>query len=339
MPRVKFLKTRQSNFLKKIKKRYGLDWPDLAEICRVDKRTFFDWRRDKYQMSYTSFQALQKKLKISTPKIKVLQDDWNVKSAGRLGALRRMELYGNIGTPEGRSRGGLTTRMKYRMNPQLFKETGFIGPKDISYPPKSEALSEAVGIILGDGSLTRYQLKISLNNKVEKEYSKFILKLFKRLFNLEGDLMVREKNTRDVVFSSVKLTEHLTKLGLKIGNKIRHQVSIPDWILEDTSRMAACLRGLVDTDGGVYYHNHVTKGIRYRHIGLCFTNHSFPLLKNAHSIFLHFGFPASIRQDGHVFVYNSLAIKKYFERIGTHNKHHRIRFDNYFKSGEVPKWS
>lgn len=156
MARVKFLECRQSRFLNKINKRYNIGWPEIAKICRVHKRTLFDWRRNKYQMSYGSFQLLRKKLRISVPKIQVLSDDWNIRNAARLGALRRNELYGFPGTAEGRRKGGLTTARRYRFNPQRFSETGFVGPREIDYPLKSERLSEAIGIILGDGSMPDY---------------------------------------------------------------------------------------------------------------------------------------------------------------------------------------
>lgn len=335
MPRVKFLEGKQSKFLEMAKKKFNLGWLDLAEICEVNKRTFFDWRKDKYQMRYNSFQALSERLKISIPKIEILPDNWNIKNAARLGALRRMELYGNFGTPDGRIKGGKMTWNKYTISPQSFKDTGFIAPKNIKYPSKSLLLSEAVGIILGDGSLTKYQLRISLNSQTEKEYAGFILKLFKELFNLKGVYKQREKSACDLVFSSVKLIKFLNGMGLKTGDKMLQQIDIPKWILGNKGYMGACLRGLIDTDGGIYYHNHVTKGIKYRHIGLCFTSYSSPLLKNIHNILIKLGFPASIRHNGRIYIYNSSVIKKYFEKIGTHNNHHYKRFRDYFSSGEV----
>lgn len=339
MSRVKFLERKQSNFLNDLKRKRILEWSAIAKICKVHRRTLFDWRRDKYQMSYDSLQLLKKKLRFSVPKIKVLPDDWNIKNAARLGALRRNELYGSPGTPEGRRKGGLTTARNYRLNPQKFKETGFTGPKEINYPSKSPLFSEAIGIILGDGCITKYQVKISLNIEKEKEYAKFIMKFFKELFGFSGVFKPRKNNACDLVFSSVKLVKYLTKMGLKIGDKIAQQVGIPKWILADRECMAVCLRGLIDTDGGVYYHNHVTKGNKYRHLGLGFTSHSFPLLKDTYNILVNLEFPAKIRYNRHIFLYDRSAIKKYFADIGTHNKHHYLRFSNYFKYGEVPKWS
>lgn len=340
MSRIRFLQSKQSDFLNKIKQEYNIEWADIAKACRVHNRTLFDWRRNKYQMSYEALQRFKKKYNVFIPnKIEILPDTWNIRNAARLGAIRRNELYGSPGTPEGRRKGGLASYRAYRLDPQKYLETGFIGPKDIDYPRKSSLLSELVGIILGDGGITRYQVTVSLNNRTDREYAHFVLKLFRKLFNLKATLTVREKNTCALVVSSVKLIDYLNKIGLKRGDKIRQQVNIPKWILKNKDYMIACLRGLVDTDGGVYYHNHVTKGIRYRHLGLGFTSHSLPLLRDVHNIFLNLEFPAKINYRGHVFLYDREAIKKYFAKIGTHNIHHLYRYQNYFRSGEVPKWS
>ncbi|MDP2941220.1 MAG: hypothetical protein Q8N85_03080, partial [Candidatus Omnitrophota bacterium] len=81
MPRVQFLECKQSEFLNKVNEKYDLDWPKVAKICRVHRRTLFDWRRDKYQMGEDSFQFLRKRLHFSVPKVKFIADDWNIGNA------------------------------------------------------------------------------------------------------------------------------------------------------------------------------------------------------------------------------------------------------------------
>lgn len=340
MSRVKFLECRQSEFLNRIKTSRNLEWPDIAGSCGVHTRTLFDWRRNKYQMGYESLSRLTKRYNLALPKrIEILPDTWNIKNAARLGALRRNELYGPPGTQEDRRKGGLTTWRRYRVNPKRFEGTGFNGPKDIICPQKSHLLAELIGIILGDGSLTKYQIRVSLNNKTEKEYAVFISDLIKKLFKIKVNLAIRKKNACDLVVSGVNLIKYLVSLGLSVGDKMHNRVRIPKWILANRSYATACLRGLIDTDGGVYYHNHVTKGIRYLHLGLGFTSHSYPLLKDAHNIFLSLDFPAKINSRGHVFLYDRREIERYFIKIGTHNIHHLQRYRNYFiKRGEVRKW-
>jgi len=336
MPRVKFCGDEQGGFLSDLKDKFMVEWSEIARTCGVHKRTLFDWRRNKYQISYSSLEKLKRKYRISVLKnTEILPDNWHVSDAARLGAVRRNYLYGNPGTPEGRRKGGIVTCESYKCHPEKFKNTNFIGPKEIKIPAKSSFLSELIGIILGDGSITKYQVTVSLNNKTDKQYSFFVSRLIKQLFNIKVTCSVRENNTCNLTASSVKLTGYLNKIGLKSGNKIRQQVGIPQWILKNKKYMIGCLRGLIDTDGGVYYHNHTTKGIRYRHLGLCFTSYSPPLLSDVYAIFLDLGFPAKISQAGHVFLYDRKAVKRYFAEIGTHNPHHSYRFKDYFRSGEV----
>ena len=52
MARVRLLEDTQHDFLNKIKEIRGVEWLDMAVVCDVHRRTFLDWRRDKYQMSY-----------------------------------------------------------------------------------------------------------------------------------------------------------------------------------------------------------------------------------------------------------------------------------------------
>lgn len=342
MGRIKLPKGIQQKFLLNIAETTDLDWNQIAKLCSVTERTLCDWRREKYLMSYGAFSKLQSISRFSlTDNFEILPEHWNTKKAGRLGATKRYELYGNPGTVEGRRKGGLTTWQRYISQPELFKGTGFKGPKEIALAPKSVLLAELIGIILGDGNINKYQLKISLNAKTDVKYADFIYDLCYKLFKLKAAKRVRKKNTLDLVLSSVNLTNYLVTLGLKIGDKIRQSVNIPNWILEERKYAVACLRGLVDTDGGIYYHKHSVDGITYRHIGICFTSYSPQLLKSVYEIFIKLGFNAKINfNGGHIFLYRKDEIKKYFEEIGTHNPTLLNRYDDYLKKyrkGEVPK--
>lgn len=105
-------------------------------------------------MSFSSVKAICEKRRINLPQnIKILPEYWSVKKASRLGALRRIELYGNPGTPEGRRKGGLNTQKKFRSDPRIAKRIGFILRKKIKYPKESPALAEFIGIMLGDGGV------------------------------------------------------------------------------------------------------------------------------------------------------------------------------------------
>ena len=102
---------------------------------------------------------------------------------GRLGALRRYELYGNPGTLEGRSKGGRTTALLFQKNPSRARGIGFISAKDITYPPHSTELAEFIGIMLGDGGMrSPYQCAVTYNRKTDCEHAQFIVNLVGKLF-------------------------------------------------------------------------------------------------------------------------------------------------------------
>ena len=305
----------------------------MAKICRVHLRTLFDWRRDKYQMNYTSFQLLlRKKYKVSIPKIEILPEYWNIKNAARLGAIRRNELYGSPGTPEGRRKGGMVSALKFRNDPEFAKKVGFKLRKHIVYPRKSSLLAEFIGILLGDGSINEHQVRIYNNNKTDRNYAYFIQKIIANLFKLHSTITVRDKNTIVVTASSKNLVLFLVGCSMKKGNKMLNGADVPEWIYKDADFIKSCLRGLMDTDGGIYFHNHTTKGIRYRHMGLCFTSHSKTLLNSVHKMFLRFNLSCKIAGGRHIFIYDRKEVGKYMQLIGSHNSKHIERFRSYRNS-------
>jgi hypothetical protein len=248
----------------------------------------------------------------------------------RLGGLRRVELYGNPGTPDGRSRGGLNTIKFFHSHPKAAKKSGFIVRKEIKYPPRSSELAELIGIILGDGGLSgNHQLVISFNNKTDKKYSAFLGKILTRLFSISYYVHPRKNcNGADIIVSSSNLIDFLLKQGLNVGNKVKNQVDVPGWICDKATYQKACVRGLIDTDGSFYCHRYNSNGKDYNYLKLCFTNRSKPLLNSVFRILKKFGFEAYLHGD-QVFIYSKLGIKKYFEKIGTHNPKHLNKISKF----------
>lgn len=251
------------------------------------------------------------------------------KEAGRMGALKRNILYGNPATLEGRRKGGLISFLKFKSNPKLAIKKGFKLEKEINYPHKSSLLSEFVGIVLGDGSISNYQVRIYFNARTDSAYATFVKEMSLKLFNIQSRLALRPKNTLELTISSRGLVKLLLSLGMSKGNKIKQKVNIPKWIMNDKEYSIACLRGLMDTDGGVYFHNHETKGIKYKNIVLCFTNHSKPLLYSVERILLGLGIETKSDLQERVFVYNRTEIVRYMELVGSHNYNLNKRFASY----------
>ncbi|TRZ95271.1 hypothetical protein D4R78_03990 [bacterium] len=331
MARLLFSKGKQREFLIRNRSKLANNRIDMAKICNVHPRTLYDWEREKFKMDQESAVKLEKLTGILLPKTaNLLPEFWNCSSAGRLGAKARRILYGNPGTPEGRRKGGQRTIQIFTQNPGLAKKRGFITRKIINYPQKCPELAELFGIILGDGGLSgRHQLTISFNNETDREYSHYLKGLLRKLFVLDSYIHYRKNNNgADIVTSSSNLVDFLLRHGLVIGNKVKNQVDIPDWIYKKIEYQKACLRGLVDTDGSFYLHKYSSNGKNYKYLKLCFTNASIPLLNSVLRIFKRLNFNAYLQGD-HGSIYSKSGIQKYFREIGTHNPKHFNKINKF----------
>lgn len=231
MSRIVLDKGKQKSFLEKAHKESGLDWSSIANICNVSERTVRDWRRGKFYMKYESAQVLSKEASIPLCQSReILPDYWSTRKAAAIGAKRRYKIYGNPGTPEGRRKGGINSQKKFRENPKYAEKLGIKIRKIIKKPKNSSALSEFIGILLGDGGITDYQVIITFNRETDKHHSIYTQKLSKRLFGIASSIISRKNDKGDnIVMSSKSLVEFLLKKGLKVGHKIHNKIDIPYW--------------------------------------------------------------------------------------------------------------
>lgn len=145
---------------------------------------------------------------------------------------------------------------------------------------KDENLAEMIGIILGDGSIARKVVLISIHSKAT-EYIKKVSSLVKTVFNYDPKFHKRKnKDIFEVKIHSVAIVESLLQLGLHKGDKVKNQVAIPNWIKKDDSLFISCIRGLIDTDGYIgKYTKRNKKHVWFQyHVG--FTNYSTNLIND-----------------------------------------------------------
>lgn len=321
MPRIKFPQGKQKIWIKRVLKKANISVAEAAQICNISTKSFRDWQRGKLTISEKAALRLNKKFNIPIPKdAEVLPDYWYITRAARKGALKRLQLYGPLGDKESRRKGGLISQKRRRENPKKYQLLGCSVRKNFQQLTKSELFAEAVGVILGDGGITNGQLKVYLGKKADEEYAIFVRKLFEEVFG-ELPAWYEYKNVIVLCLSGVGLIEDLKKWGLLRGNKVQKQVDFPQWIWEDIKFQIACVRGFMDTDGGVYHYRHQTKGIKYRHFAMCFKNSSEPLLSSTSKI-LDKLMIRHTRHDKKIYIYSLKAVKEYFGIIGSNNPKH-----------------
>ena len=240
-----------------------------------------------------------------------------------------MRLYGDPGTPEGRRKGGLISAAKRRDNP----DSRFITLKTVYLPEPSERLAELLGICMGDGHLSDYQLSVTTNSETDLRHAQFIAQTIYELFGVEAHLQFRkDQKAVDIIASSKTMADYLNFLGMPRGDKIKNNISIPVWIRENLDYQKAVIRGLFDTDGCVYCDRHNIKGKIYRNLGWTITSYADTLRTDILDILQGLGFSPKCRAPFvSVFLRRQKEIERYFHEIGTHNEKHRNRFQNFLK--------
>lgn len=334
MGRIGFAEGKQRDWIDLILKETSLGISGIASVTGVSERTIRDWRREKYTISESAFHKLSKQFEVPIPGgVTKLDSYWYAARGARKGALKRLELYGPPGTLEGRKKGGHSSQLKRKLDPEKYRLLGCNVSKQFAEPKKSELLAEAVGIILGDGGVTDYQLKVTLNKETDLDYAKFVERLFRLVFG-QQPAWYEPKNTRvvNICLSGVNLVEQLSKLGIGKGNKIKRQVDFPDWVWKKPAYQRKCVRGLMDTDGCVYFHHHTTKGVKYRNLGMCFTSHSRPLLNSVSKVFSANHIKHTLIDTGRVYIYDLEEVKKYFRIVGSSNSKFEHKLDFHLRS-------
>ena len=332
--RVIFPSGRQQQFLLEAIRNLNLSWPLFAEKIKVHKRTLNDWKRKEYSLPLNVVKRISRIAKVKIPEnIKIKEPFWYVykgaKIGGKLGAAACFKKYGSYGgDPEYRRK----KWYEWWEREGRYKHPLIRAPLPIKKPRKSKDLAEFVGIVLGDGGITRKQVAISLNLKKEKEYSKFVKSLIKKLFDVYvGTCYDKKYSALDLLISRREVVRFcVEKLGLAQGDKTKQQVDIPKWIKQNQSYLTGCVRGLMDTEGCVYTHRYKVNGKYYSYKKLAFKNSSYPLIKSVYDFLKTIGLrhPRIAKNHSEVRIESKEDVQKYFQFIGFHNPKNLARYKN-----------
>jgi len=250
----------------------------------------FDDIFEKYDLNKSEFNPIE-----------VLPDYWGAQKGGEKGIRTLFRKY-----PE--------KLMSWRL--KGLRKTHRIAQKEIVLPEPSENLCEFLGAVLGDGTITKYFIRISGDYRCDLEYFAHLNNLAKSLFGVEGAVeKERQRNTAYLRFSSVKLCEFVSKtLHMRFGKKTK--ISMPNFMKSKEFKIAL-LRGLMDTDGSLCK--------RGNKLALVFTAYNKYILDFAEkagmelNIFTH-------KNESQVGTDSWPKICKYFEIVGSSNPRHIVCF-------------
>jgi len=300
---------------------------NLATFLNVSPRTIRDWRREKFLIPYSTIILLARTHNLPLPEvIKREPQFWYVEKGARKGGLASYKKQGGtIGDPAKRKARWLEwwrKEGKAKM-PETFYPLPFYRAKP------SINLAEFFGIAMGDGGMTDRQLTITLHHINDLAYSKFVVVLIKKLFHITPSVRhIPETSVNLIVISRTGLVNYLHELGLPIGNKVKQNFNIPQWIQQNERYMVACLRGLVDTDGSVFTHTYRSNGKRYSYKKLSFCSASPPLRNTVKAFLKNHGFAVRASRGIDLRIESKAGIKLYMDLIGSHNPKHLKRYAN-----------
>lgn len=330
MSRLVLNKLEQRRFLIEVCEALGVNTEQAGKLVGISGRNYRDWVNGKLLPRKDAVMKLSELSGLPIPTIIEEREEWwSGRVNGKIGGLKRIKKYGVTFTDEDRIKGGHMSQLHRLQDPEYYRKLGCSVPNKFRRPDKSEDLAEFLGIVLGDGGLTRGQCEISLHMIDDIEYSKHVQHLADELFGAKSSISSYPKhNVIKVVISGIMFTQLLEQLGLRRGNKIKHQVDIPGWIKENPVYLRACMRGLYDTDGGTFTHNHVVSGHQYKHFGVTFTSASKPLIKSYGEGLRQNGF-AIHAQGVNIFLYGTKVSQRFFDTFKPNNPKSRARLTAY----------
>lgn len=210
--------------------------------------------------------------------------------------------------------------------------------KSFNLPKENIELAELSGIILGDGHIDEFNGKNKIRNysldiagHITEDFdyiNKYVSALIITLFNEKPKIKLLPKYSGvHLIINGKELVLFFKRKGILSGNKKKNNQGIPVWIKKNKIYLAACIRGLIDTDGSIHYISKNNKNLR-----ISFTSYIPKLMQDVREALLSLGFhPSKIIREKQIFLSRKDEIDKYIKEIEFKNKKHLNRIKKLHK--------
>ncbi len=199
-------------------------------------------------------------------------------------------------------------------------------------------LAEFIGILLGDGCIyeTNYGIGI-ICGEIDGDYiHSYVPALIRGLFRKKPRIdRIKDKGVSiRCYFYSKSIAQFLVEtFGIPTGKKLEEKLKIPTIFYEHNQLLKACIRGLIDTDGGVHRHHENS-------IQLQFANRSESLVESLQRALEYLGYTPSIsyrepRDTYNVYLFGE-EVEKYLEEIGSSNPKNQVKYSLWQEEGKMP---
>lgn len=196
------------------------------------------------------------------------------------------------------------------------KRNNVLRSKQVKLPNKFDIpFAEFIGILFGDGSVTTYRVRVSLNAIEDREYAFFVVRLIKQIFPGGGVISYfrPRDNTIEILISSKIIADYLKKTGFNSSRRV------PTWIRENPEFLKAFIRGLFDTEGSVGFKKFNGRNGKYLYKQLTFTNRNKNLLNFVIKNLRKFEFKPTMESKKNIYISNLKDIQRFLKEIKLHN--------------------
>lgn len=316
--RLFFQEGKQREMLQFLANKYGLTHREIGRQVGIQRRTitgYFSGTKNIRLSSFHKLISIYPEMSVFEQFIeKQLPLNWGSVKGGKKGMHGLWVKY------------GIETISAWRKKEYKERKIPLSPTKEIIVPKEINLeIAELLGAYIGDGTITKYFIRIAGDKRFDKSYFKYLSGLFKKNFGVTATITeVAATNQLSLEIRSLKLIQYFTKtFDLALGDKIRNKTKIPECILQSEDLTKACLRGLMDTDGSV--------SRRSTYMCLAFTAHSPVLLDQVYGIGLKFGY---FTYKGHNQTGSNSwkKIRKYFAEVGSSNLRHIVRFEERLRN-------
>lgn len=199
--------------------------------------------------------------------------------------------------------------------------------KIVTLPLMIEDLAEIIGVLNGDGHLSKINHEISVigNVNTDIKYFNYLKKKFENLFKISFKIEKFDHYLKLRAYSKELVNWFNLSFGLPKGNK-KGKLKIPEQILNSQALLVPYLKGLFDTDGTIYFRRKQDPVIEISSADKIF-------LKQIQESLILIGFKAGIGEH-RVFIYKKDQIQHFFELIKPANTKHLKKYNFYFNQAK-----
>jgi len=205
--------------------------------------------------------------------------------------------------------------------------------KKVKIPNKNDKpFSEFYGILLGDGCIFSDRKGLSISGDKFLDYPYYVEYIKCLIFDLFGItpsfyFSKKDRSIKCVVYSKL-IVDILNKTNFPIGVKYDKKPRIPKFMFNKKDNLAACIRGIMDTDGSLAAHPHSKIMI---HLSITISS----LRKSVLSGLKRLGIPAGEFNKG-IMIYGKEKVKLFEKVIGFSNNKNIYKYSTFLKTGKVP---